>query len=321
VEGINAGYTKEVVEKIREQVQKVVIEQDEMLDLCLVAVLSGGHVLLEGVPGLAKTLLVRTLAKTIHLQFKRVQFTTDLMPAELTGTQIYNMQSGIFELKKGPIFTNFFLADEINRTPPKTQAGLLEAMEEQSVTIDGKKHVLSNPYIVFATQNPIEYEGTYPLPEALLDRFFMKLMVKYPSQQAEKDVLKRYDRGFRSVDLENAGIGVVCSEEDIKNCQKEIEAVRVDDDLLGYMINIVTMTRNHPVIEIGSSPRGSIALLLAAKTYAVMQGRGYVIPDDIKEMAVPILRHRMTLKPEAEMEGMTTDQAIGNILSQVKVPR
>ncbi len=321
MENIEKGFAKDIVDKISEQVKKVVVEQDELLKYSLTALLSGGHVLLEGVPGLAKTLMVRALAKSIDLDFKRIQFTPDLMPADVTGTKIFNMQEREFELKKGPVFTNFLLADEINRTPPKTQAGLLESMEEQTVTIDGDAMKLPNPYMFFATQNPIEYEGTYPLPEALMDRFLMKLIVDYPSALAEKEVLMKYNRGFTSIDLESAGVEAVCNAKDILKCRNEVKGTDVDEELMNYIISIITETRNHPFIEIGSSPRGSITLLMAAKAFAVINGRDYVIPEDIKSVAIPSLRHRIILKPEVQIEGMTEDQVLNNILSGVKVPR
>lgn len=321
MERTEKGYTKHIVDKIKNEIEKVIVEQEEMLKFCMVGLLCGGHVLLEGVPGLAKTLMVRTLAKTMDVDFKRIQFTPDLMPSDVTGTKIFNMQTREFELKKGPIFTNFLLADEINRTPPKTQAGLLEAMEEQAVTIDGENIHLPSPYMVFATQNPIEYEGTYPLPEALMDRFLMKVIIEYPSAQAEKEVLQRYHKGFNSIDLDSSGIEAVCNSEDILRCRKEIEEVQVDSSLFDYIIQIVRETRNYFSIEVGSSPRGSIALLQSAKAYAVISGRDYVIPEDIKTVAFPVLRHRISLKPELIIEGIKEDKVIENILMQIKVPR
>jgi len=321
VESVEKGYTKNIVDKIKIEVKKVVVEQDELLKFSLTALLCGGHVLLEGVPGLAKTLMVRVLSRAIGVDFKRIQFTPDLMPADVTGIKVFNMQTREFELKKGPVFTNFLLADEINRTPPKTQAGLLESMEEQTVTIDGEAMKLPNPYMVFATQNPIEYEGTYPLPEALMDRFLMKLIVNYPSALAEKQVLKKYNEGFTSIDLDSAGVNVVCNADDILKCRNEIKNTDIDEELMEYIISIITETRKHPFIDIGSSPRGSITLLMASKAYAVINGRDYVIPEDIKSVAIPSLRHRIILKPEVQIEGMTEDQVIDSILSQVKVPR
>jgi len=310
-----------LIDDLNTQVKKVVVEQDEILKYCLTALVCGGHVLLEGVPGLAKTLIVRTLAKAMNIDFRRIQFTPDLMPSDVTGTKIFNMQTRNFEVKKGPIFTNFLLADEINRTPPKTQAGLLESMEEQTVSIDGELIELPKPFMVFATQNPIEYEGTYPLPEALVDRFLMKLKIDYPSANAEKEVLLKYHKGFNSTDLDSAGVESVCNAEDIIKCRNELNNVQIDDQLIEYIVKIVSETRSYSSIEIGSSPRGSIALLQASKAYAIVSGRDFVIPEDIKAVALPVLRHRIILKPELIIEGIKEDQIINNILLQIKVPR
>lgn len=239
MENLEKIIVKDIAEKIKIELKKVIVEQEELIEYSLISLISGGHVLLEGVPGLAKTLMVKALAKTLSLDFKRIQFTPDLMPADITGTKIFNMQTREFELKKGPIFTNFLLADEINRTPPKTQAGLLEAMAEGTVSIDGEMISMSTPYMVFATQNPLEYEGTYPLPEALIDRFLMKVIINYPSFLAEKEVLKRYNEGFSSIDIDSCGIETVCTAEDILKCREEVQGVRVDNALMEYMVNIV----------------------------------------------------------------------------------
>jgi MoxR-like ATPase len=311
----------ENLKKINEELKKVIVEQEELIEQSIISLLSGGHVLLEGVPGLAKTLMVRALAKTLSLDFKRIQFTPDLMPADITGTRIFNLQTREFELKKGPVFTNFILADEINRTPPKTQAGLLEAMSENTVSIDGEMHELPAPYMVFATQNPLEYEGTYPLPEALVDRFLMKIIIDYPSSAAEKEVLKRHHEGFSSIDLDKCDLQEVYSAEDILKARKQVEKVKVEEALLEYIVNIVSETRKNPTIETGSSPRGSIALLQCSKACAFYNGRDYVIPEDIKKMAIPTLRHRITLRPELELEGVKSEQVLNDILSKVKVPR
>jgi MoxR-like ATPase len=311
----------ESLKKINEELKKVIVEQEELIEQSIISLLSGGHVLLEGVPGLAKTLMVRALAKTLSLDFKRIQFTPDLMPADITGTRIFNLQTREFELKKGPVFTNFILADEINRTPPKTQAGLLEAMSENTVSIDGEMHALPSPYMVFATQNPLEYEGTYPLPEALVDRFLMKIIIDYPSASAEKEVLKRHHEGFSSIDLDKCDLRTVCSAEDILRAREQVEKVKVEETLLEYIVNIVSETRSNPTIEIGSSPRGSIALLQCSKAYAFYNGRDYVIPEDIKKMTIPTLRHRVTLKPELELEGVKSEHVLRDILSKIKVPR
>lgn len=318
---LEKGAVKSLVEKVTPELKKVIVEQDEFIQYSIISLITGGHILLEGVPGLAKTLMVRALAKTLSLDFKRIQFTPDLMPADVTGTKVFNMQSREFELKKGPVFTNFLLADEINRTPPKTQAGLLEAMAENTVSIDGEILRLPSPYMVFATQNPLEYEGTYPLPEALIDRFLMKIIITYPSAAGEKEVLRRYNEGFLSTEIEKCNIKTVCTAEDIFSCREEVEKVRIDDSLMTYIINIITATRNNPAIDIGSSPRGSIALLQCAKTCAALMGRDFVIPEDIKRMTIPTLRHRIILKPELELEGVRPEQILNDILSRVIVPR
>ncbi|MFW6022092.1 MAG: AAA family ATPase [Halanaerobiaceae bacterium] len=318
IEKIDVG---ELMGKINHELKKVIVEQDELLELTLIALLSDGHILLEGVPGLAKTLMVRALSRTLTLDFKRVQFTPDLMPADITGTKIFNMQLREFELKKGPVFTNFLLGDEINRTPPKTQAGLLEAMEEKTVTIDGELYNLPSPYMVIATQNPLEYEGTYPLPEALVDRFLIKIIIDYPSINAESEIVKRHNEGFSSKDLEKTDIQQVCTADDIQKCRGLLQEVEIDDDLINYIVAVVAETRDNNAIEIGSSPRGSVSLLRCSKACAAYNGRDYVIPEDIKRMAVPVLRHRVILKPELELEGIKPEQIINDILSKIEVPR
>ena len=321
MENLEKYFAKELAERIKVELKKVIVGQDELIEFSLISLLSSGHVLLEGFPGVAKTLMVRALARTLTVDFKRIQFTPDLMPADVTGTKVFNMQTREFELKKGPIFTNFILADEINRTPPKTQAGLLEAMAESTVSIDGEMFTLSAPFMVFATQNPLEYEGTYPLPEALVDRFMMKLIIDYPSTMAEKEILKRHNEGFSSIDLDKCNLESVCTAADILKCKEEIQKVKVDEALMEYIVNIVYETRNNPIIEIGSSPRGSIALLQSSKAYAAICGRDYVIPEDIKKMAIPTLRHRIILKPELELEGIMPKEVLIDILDKVKVPR
>jgi MoxR-like ATPase len=321
LENLEKDTTRKIVEKINLELKKVIVEQDELIEYSLISLFSGGHVLLEGFPGVAKTLMVRALSKTLSVDFKRIQFTPDLMPSDVTGTKVFNMQTREFELKKGPIFTNFILADEINRTPPKTQAGLLEAMSESTVSIDGEMFTLNAPFMIFATQNPLEYEGTYSLPEALVDRFMMKIIIDYPSTVAEKEILRRHNEGFSSIDLDKCDLQRVCNADDILKCKEEIQKVKVDEALMEYIVNIVYETRNNPIIEIGSSPRGSIALLQCSKTCAAICGRNYVIPEDIKKMAIPTLRHRITLKPELELEGIMPKEVLIDILSKVKVPR
>ncbi|QZY56416.1 AAA family ATPase [Crassaminicella profunda] len=312
--------TKELIKGIKNELSKVIVEQEEVIDLILIALLTKGHVLLEGVPGLGKTLLIKSLAKTMGIGFNRVQFTPDLMPSDITGARIYNTKEREFEFIKGPIFTNLLLGDEINRTPPKTQAGLLETMEEGRVTIDGVEYKLEEPFMVFATQNPVEYEGTYPLPEALLDRFFMKIYIDYPSIQGEIEVIKRYHEGFDKT-LENVAIKVIGSREELLECQREVAEISVEDSLIAYIAQIIHKTRELPFVEIGSSPRGAIALMQSSKANALLMGRDFVIPEDIKRIAYPVLRHRIILKPEAYVEGIKTDDVINQILSDVKVPR
>ncbi|MDR1560028.1 MAG: MoxR family ATPase [Clostridiales bacterium] len=311
-----SGFTQSVIQRIKSEIGKVVINQEYMTDMALCAMLSGGHVLIEGVPGLAKTLWVKTLAKTLAVDHKRVQFTSDLMPSDILGTRVFNVKNAEFELRKGPLFTNLFLADEINRTPPKTQSALLEVMEERSITLDGNTIHLAEPFMVFATQNPIEYEGTYPLPEALTDRFMMKLPLTYPGVAAEKEIIRMYNDGTINYQAEP-----VCAARDLLASRAEIAEVRVDDSIYNYIVSIIETTRRVTAVAIGVSPRGSVSLLLCAKSYAAMNGRDYIIPDDVRELAHPVLRHRVILRPEAEIDGVKPDAIIENILSQVKVPR
>lgn len=317
----NCEFTKEKAKAIIEEISKIVVGQYQFIEHMVVALLSGGHVLIEGVPGLAKTLASKVMAKAIDADFKRVQFTPDLMPADIIGTKVFDPKKTEFFLKKGPLFTNIFLADEINRTPPKTQAALLEAMEEKAISIDGETHKLGDMFMVLATQNPVEYEGTYPLPEAQLDRFLMKLQVDYMPQKFENILLQKYNSGFNSKEIDNQNINVVCNFEDIKKCRKEIQGVQVNEGLINYITSIVRATRNSPNLALGASPRASIALLLTAKTYAAMNGRNYVIPEDVKELALPVLRHRIIIRPEAGIDGLNNDDAIKSILAKVEVPR
>ncbi len=314
------GFTKDIADRLKQAIGKNVVGQEILTDLAITAMLCGGHVLIEGAPGLAKTLWVRTLAQALDVGFKRVQFTPDLMPTDITGTKIYNMRSAEFELKKGPLFTHLFLADEINRTPPKTQSALLEVMEERSITIDGDTHRLDEPFMVFATQNPFEFEGTYPLPEALVDRFLMKINITYPGVSSEKRVLQMYNEGLFTYGAEPVA-EPVCTGADILKCKDEIKNVTVDDGILNYIVSIVETTRRVNSVAIGASPRGSVALLLTAKAYAAVHGRDFVTPDDVKELTLPVLRHRIILKPEAFMDGLSTDGVIDEILAQIKVPR
>ena len=313
---------KVAVDKIRREAAKIIAGQETILKEVLVGMLmNNGHLLLEGIPGTGKTLLVKTLAHITDCQFKRVQFTPDLMPSDVIGTNIFNFTTNTFNLKEGPVFTHLLLADEINRTPPKTQAALLEAMEEKQVTIDGTSYLLEEPFLVIATQNPIEHEGTYPLPEAQLDRFVMKIVISYPAKAEEKAVLHNYHRGFRADRINEAGVGTVLTREEILAIREMIQSVKVEEAIYDYILSVVDGTRNNFNLMVGASPRASINLLLAGKVVAAMEGRNYVIPEDIKRLAKPILRHRVVLKPEAEIEGLTADQVIQLVLDSVQVPR
>ncbi len=308
-------------QSIRHEIRKAISGQDGTIEQVLVAVLANGHVLLEGVPGVAKTLLVRTLAKTLSLPYGRIQFTPDLMPTDVVGTNVFNPRNNDFELRTGPIFTSILLADEINRTPPKTQSALLEAMEERQVTIDSASHALPAPFLVFATQNPLEYEGTYPLPEAQQDRFLMKILVDYPSQQAEIDVLRRHHSGFRPQSLDEAGVESVVSADELRDLQKEVQVTTVEDKVFDYIYEVVQATRKSGDIQVGASPRAGIALLNSSKALARLRGREFVIPDDVKELALPVLRHRVLLRPEAEVEGLSVDRVLTSVLDAQIVPR
>ncbi|MCL2286032.1 MAG: MoxR family ATPase [Firmicutes bacterium] len=304
---------------IKERLNSRILNQESLTDMALTAMFAGGHVLIEGVPGLAKTLWAKSMAQLLNVEYKRMQFTSDIMPSDILGTKVFNQRTSEFELRKGPLFTQLFLADEINRTPPKTQSALLEVMEERAITIDGQTHRLKEPFFVMATQNPLEYEGTYPLPEALTDRFMMKINITYPGVAAEKQMLQMYHEGFTSGKLED--MSPVCSAADIAQAREEIQDVAVEDGVFNYIVSVVETTRRVGAVMYGSSPRGSVALLLASKAYAALQGRDFVIPDDVRYLAMPVLRHRLMIKPEAEIEGITSDQVIESILTQVKAPR
>ena len=307
--------------RITREMRKTIVGQDELVELLIVAVLAGGHVLLEGVPGTAKTLSIRTLARIFDVSFARIQFTPDLMPSDILGISIYDPRTGDFNLKRGPLFAGLVLADEINRTPPKTQSALLEAMEERRVTIDGVSHELPVPFLVCATQNPIEYEGTYPLPEAQLDRFMLKVTVAYPSEGEEQNILARVQSGFRAQHLENTDIQPALHPADLPRYQEEIARVRVDAAVQGYIVRLARATRENRHLTLGASPRAAITLLLASKALAAMRGRDFVTPDDVKELARPTLRHRLMLRPESEIEGYTNDRVIDAVLQTVEVPR
>lgn len=314
-------YVNQVVEHVKRQVKKAIVGQDEVIEQILVAMLTEGHALIEGVPGTAKTLLVKVIARAIGARFGRIQFTPDLMPADVTGTNIFNMTTSTFTLRQGPIFTDLLLADEINRTPPKTQAALLEAMEERQVTIDGEAHSLSPLFTVLATQNPIEYEGTYPLPEAQLDRFMLKIIVQYPSEQEELQIISNWDSGFNARRLEDLDLEPLPDPGAILECRARVRKVAVEDGIQRYMVSIVRATRGSAEVSWGASPRAAVALLLCSKALAAMRGRSFVTPDDVKDIAKPVLRHRIVLRPEAEIEGLTPDQVLDSIISAIEVPR
>jgi MoxR-like ATPase len=313
--------TPSIVTHILGELRKTIVGQDDVIEQILVALLAEGHALLEGVPGTAKTLLVKTLAQIIGANFSRIQFTPDLMPSDITGTNVFNMQTTQFTLRHGPIFTDILLADEINRTPPKTQAALLEAMEERQATIDGERYSLSPVFTVLATENPIEYEGTYPLPEAQLDRFLLKVLINYPGQDEEAEIVARWDAGFNSHHLENVNIQSLTDPAAIQQCRYEIRQMRMEPGVQKYIVEIVRRSRTHPNILYGASPRASVALLLCSKALAAIRGRDFVTPDDIRDIAPPVLRHRLALRAEAELDGATSDAVISDILKTVEVPR
>jgi MoxR-like ATPase len=310
----------ELVRHIREEMGKVVVGQDELRNQCVVALLCRGHVLLEGVPGIAKTLTVKALSRLMGLGFQRVQCTSDLMPADIVGTNVLNMASSSFQLHPGPVFTDLLLVDEVNRMPPRTQAALLECMEEHQVTIDGKTYPLSSFFTVFATQNPIEFEGTYPLPEAQLDRFLLKLRVTYPASQDEVQLLANVQKGFESRDLEKMNL-IPISPGLLEQAQQEVKSVTVEEALFSYIVQIVRRTRDWPSLSLGASPRAAVSLMAVSKAVAAVDGRDYVIPDDVKASARPVLRHRIMLKPEADLEGITPDQVLEDVLRAVDVPK
>ncbi|MFJ2217100.1 AAA family ATPase [Streptomyces sp. NPDC101062] len=317
----NTDSARAALEALRAEIAKAVVGQDPAVTGLVVALLCRGHVLLEGVPGVAKTLLVRALAASLELDTKRVQFTPDLMPSDITGSLVYDSRTSEFSFQPGPVFTHLLLADEINRTPPKTQSSLLEAMEERQVTVDGVARPLPDPFLVAATQNPVEYEGTYPLPEAQLDRFLLKLTVPLPSRDDEINVLTRHAEGFDPRDLQAAGVRPVAEPADLQAAREAVAKTSVSPEIAGYVVDICRTTRESPSLSLGVSPRGATALLSTARAWAWLTGRDYVIPDDVKALALPTLRHRVQLRPEAEMEGVTADSVITAILAHVPVPR
>ncbi|MGH8777338.1 MAG: AAA family ATPase [Jiangellaceae bacterium] len=317
----SADRARAALTDLRREVAKAVVGQDAAVTGLVIALLCRGHVLLEGVPGVAKTLLVRTLAAALDVETKRVQFTPDLMPGDVTGSLVYDARTAEFSFSAGPVFTNLLLADEINRTPPKTQAALLEAMEERQVSVDGVPRPLPVPFVVAATQNPIEYEGTYPLPEAQLDRFLLKLTVAVPERTEEIAVLERHASGFDPRDLAAAGVGPVAGPSDLAAGRTGVASVRTGPEVLGYVVDVCRATRSSPSLQLGVSPRGATALLAASRAWAWLSGRDYVTPDDVKALARPTLRHRVALRPEAELEGVTADAVLDTVLSTVPVPR
>jgi MoxR-like ATPase len=314
-------YVASTIEHIRNELRKVVVGQDEPIEQILVALLAEGHALIEGVPGTAKTLTVKTLARIIAAGFGRIQFTPDLMPSDITGTNVFNIATSSFNLRRGPVFTDLLLADEINRTPPKTQAALLEAMEERQVTIDGEAYALSPLFTVLATENPIEYEGTYPLPEAQLDRFLLKILLEYPSADEEHQVVARWDAGFNSRRLEQVDVEPLRDADAISRCRVEIRGTRMEPGVQRYVVDIVRRTRDHPSVHYGGSPRAAVAMLLCAKALAAIRGRDFATPDDVRDIARPVLRHRLTLRAEAELDGATPDSVVTDILQSAEVPR
>ncbi len=312
---------KSLRDAIHREVHKVIVGQDETIEEMLVSLLAQGHVLLEGVPGTAKTLMVRVLAAAIDLEFGRVQFTPDLMPSDILGTNVFDFKSSAFRLTKGPIFTELLLADEINRAPAKTQSALLEAMQERQVSIDGERHVLSPNFTVFATQNPVEQEGTYPLPEAQLDRFLMKIQVGYPSAEEEDRILAMAGIGVGSVDVETAGIVPVASAEQLARVRDLADVVRVEDSVRGYIRDLMRATRETPMILLGAGPRAGVHLLVASRWFAALEGRTFVTPDDVQRAAHPVICHRLVLAPEVELDGLGAAEVLDRVSSTVEVPR
>ena len=314
-------YVSSTIAHITNELRKVIVGQDEAIQQILVALLAEGHALIEGVPGTAKTLTVKTLARILNAGFGRIQFTPDLMPSDITGTNVFNIANSSFNLRRGPVFTDILLADEINRTPPKTQAALLEAMEERQVTIDGEGYALSPIFTVLATENPIEYEGTYPLPEAQLDRFLLKILLPYPSADDEHQVVARWDSGFNARRLDQVEIQPLPDPDAISRCRAEVRNMRMEVGVQHYVVDVVRRTRDHPAVHYGGSPRAAVALLLCAKALAAISGSDFPTPDDVRDIARPVLRHRLTLRAEAELDGANPDSVITDILQSAEVPR
>ncbi len=316
---IDVSRVQHTLAKVKAELHKVIIGQDELMDLLLASLFVNGHVLIEGVPGIAKTLTARLIAKTIDTEFSRIQFTPDLMPSDVVGTSVFNMKSSDFTFNAGPIFANIVLIDEINRAPAKTQAALFEVMEEQQVTVDGNTYKMEHPFFVLATQNPIEQEGTYKLPEAQLDRFLFKINLQYPSREQEKEILVRYQNDFGM--RQQADVQAICTPADIQACRALVEQVYIEDKLLDYIADIVHQTRNSSDLFLGASPRASLALMKASKAIAALNGRDFVTPDDIQRIAYPVLNHRVILTPEREMEGYQSRDVLDEIIKKLEVPR
>jgi MoxR-like ATPase len=308
-------------ESLRGEIRKAVVGQDAVIELMLTSLLVGGHILLEGVPGTAKTLITRAFAAGLQLQFGRIQFTPDLMPGDVLGTNLFNFQTNSFILTKGPIFTQLLLADEINRTPPKTQAALLQAMNERAITIDGKDYALGDEFMVVATQNPIEQQGTYPLPEAQLDRFLFKIIIDHPSRDEEREIVRRHGHRSAMPRLEDFGLRPVADASVLTRIREAVVQVRLSDELIDYIVDVIRSTREHSSLDVGGSTRAANMLAAAARAFAVLQGRDFVIPDDVKALALPVLRHRLTLSPSAEIEGLSPDRILREIVDQTPAPR
>jgi len=312
---------REVTDRVRGEISKALVGQDAVVDLLLTSLLVGGHVLLEGVPGTAKTLMTRAFAAGLSLQFGRIQFTPDLMPGDVLGTNLFNFQTNTFVLTKGPIFAQLLLADEINRTPPKTQAALLQAMNERIVTIDGKDYPLGDDFMVVATQNPIEQQGTYPLPEAQLDRFLFKVLIDHPSRDEEREIVRRHGHRSAMPRLDDFGLEPVADEAMLKLIRDMVTYIRLSDPLVDYIVDVIRATREHSSLEVGASTRAANMLAAAVRAFAVLQGRDFVIPDDVKFLALPVLRHRLVMSPSAEIEGLTPDRVLREVLDRTPAPR